>query len=786
MAFVNKSNTKKIYAYLTKQGREKILTGDTADFIITQFSLHDDDVNYEISSNKIGLNYNTLPSGFIPDVTGDNQECTLSVAEQLLRNELFGSIPVVVKITGCGISTATNYIANADVIDNTLCIFPPPQPLVLTDVTGQCDTEPFKFKISVNNIDGGTPPYKWYVTSSFGDNDSPPYNTLRNEGESFIFDTLNTQGTATYTVKISDSSTPKITAEKTFTNISCTPIGPYIKISAYCESDWVLNRSLIGTRPFTYPNRPAWAYKIQIEYVSPQRPWEYIIVSKALSPTQTNILLSATEYNQLDHDVWDGTSSPAGTTRPTAPIYLGPTFPTNPYGFLEDRNYFNNEYNPYYTQTITLPGNVGRPIDYKIIFYDGSLSYSNQAINRVTAFTVTNVSCQPRKIILRVVKVTKPIFYGYGGGPASFAVVGWGTLNPYVAFDFNSTNPPICVQWYESQATNYLDPDIAPTRIMKFERYSQDYGFIDIPNPGGYAPPQSIRNAYNLQANLFPLEIAIPFYIAYDDYGNDYQDIYLFDKTHIPQDLKVQFRTVTPFNKNNIKFPTGIGPNIDWTEDASGAMVSPEYTLSVIANPSVEQTWTYNGRTQRPVFRRFDYETGPNGDGFFKDDGVGNYHLLAPGVIENSNEGLISYPSQNYYSSFNINGDSDNLEPQPIWGLGSMFRGQYANINNYLTNNTTVTELGSTMYSDPSWFGRKRESIVYRFILPIRFNPKPNTNTTGPRAVLELEVEMICNHPDISTIPHYNFYDTENYQTQKNYSSNTFKIQLDVPASQVF
>lgn len=82
MGFIPQINTKTLYAYLTPKGREYILDGDKQDFQIAYFTLHDDDVNYFVSSNiSAGTTYYTLPSGFVPDITGDADTCIKSIAE---------------------------------------------------------------------------------------------------------------------------------------------------------------------------------------------------------------------------------------------------------------------------------------------------------------------------------------------------------------------------------------------------------------------------------------------------------------------------------------------------------------------------------------------------------------------------------------------------------------------------------------------------------------------------------------------------------------------------------
>jgi hypothetical protein len=86
MAFLPSSSTKTLYAYLTQKGREYVLSGNKAQFAITQFSLHDEDVNYQISKFLISSEYNKLPKGFVPDITGDNDDCINSIAAGIFTN----------------------------------------------------------------------------------------------------------------------------------------------------------------------------------------------------------------------------------------------------------------------------------------------------------------------------------------------------------------------------------------------------------------------------------------------------------------------------------------------------------------------------------------------------------------------------------------------------------------------------------------------------------------------------------------------------------------------------
>lgn len=81
MGYVLTSPTQTLYAYLTQKGRNNLLFEDSYNFKIAYFSLHDDDVNYKITSNLVNSEYNKLPEGFVPDVTGDGDVCIRSVAE---------------------------------------------------------------------------------------------------------------------------------------------------------------------------------------------------------------------------------------------------------------------------------------------------------------------------------------------------------------------------------------------------------------------------------------------------------------------------------------------------------------------------------------------------------------------------------------------------------------------------------------------------------------------------------------------------------------------------------
>jgi hypothetical protein len=84
MGFIASASTKTLTAYLTQKGREYILRGNKNDFNIKYFSLHDEDINYHISSDFLSGDYNIPNSGFIPDITGDDDYCIKSIAQGII------------------------------------------------------------------------------------------------------------------------------------------------------------------------------------------------------------------------------------------------------------------------------------------------------------------------------------------------------------------------------------------------------------------------------------------------------------------------------------------------------------------------------------------------------------------------------------------------------------------------------------------------------------------------------------------------------------------------------
>lgn len=72
MGFIpNTSRT--LTAYLTQAGREYLVSGDREGFTIKFFALSDSDTNYLVSSQPgPDTQFNMLPAGFVPDMSGDD------------------------------------------------------------------------------------------------------------------------------------------------------------------------------------------------------------------------------------------------------------------------------------------------------------------------------------------------------------------------------------------------------------------------------------------------------------------------------------------------------------------------------------------------------------------------------------------------------------------------------------------------------------------------------------------------------------------------------------------
>jgi hypothetical protein len=120
MGFIPSSSTIQLYAYFTQYAREKIANSSKNDVRVTQFSLHDDDVNYLLTKEIVNGGYNKLPSGFIPDLTGDIDTCIKSLAFGI--NKDFSNINL---ITG----TSIQYVPSSGPPS------PPPPPSTVRTLT---------------------------------------------------------------------------------------------------------------------------------------------------------------------------------------------------------------------------------------------------------------------------------------------------------------------------------------------------------------------------------------------------------------------------------------------------------------------------------------------------------------------------------------------------------------------------------------------------------------------------------------------------------------------------
>ncbi len=75
MGYIPSGDTSILSAYLTQRGRELLLNGTETDITAVYFALGDSDRNYR--------NDFSLTNGFVPDLTGDNSDCILSLANNI-------------------------------------------------------------------------------------------------------------------------------------------------------------------------------------------------------------------------------------------------------------------------------------------------------------------------------------------------------------------------------------------------------------------------------------------------------------------------------------------------------------------------------------------------------------------------------------------------------------------------------------------------------------------------------------------------------------------------------
>lgn len=86
MGFIKDTAITSLWAYLTQTGRKYLVDGNKIDFQIKHFSLGDPDVNYLQASQPAGDNFNTLPSGFVPDISGIGDASLTGVAGGVAQN----------------------------------------------------------------------------------------------------------------------------------------------------------------------------------------------------------------------------------------------------------------------------------------------------------------------------------------------------------------------------------------------------------------------------------------------------------------------------------------------------------------------------------------------------------------------------------------------------------------------------------------------------------------------------------------------------------------------------
>ena len=75
MGFISTGNTLQLTAYLTQRGRDLLLNGSENDITGKFFALGDSDANYNVELR--------LAEGYVPDLTGDNSDCILSLANNV-------------------------------------------------------------------------------------------------------------------------------------------------------------------------------------------------------------------------------------------------------------------------------------------------------------------------------------------------------------------------------------------------------------------------------------------------------------------------------------------------------------------------------------------------------------------------------------------------------------------------------------------------------------------------------------------------------------------------------
>ena len=86
MGFIDSGDTIQLVAYLTPLGRDRLISKNVQDKTVVSFSLGDSDSNYNID--------NPLPTGNVPDLSGDDSGCVKSIADTDIKHKLKVYVPV--------------------------------------------------------------------------------------------------------------------------------------------------------------------------------------------------------------------------------------------------------------------------------------------------------------------------------------------------------------------------------------------------------------------------------------------------------------------------------------------------------------------------------------------------------------------------------------------------------------------------------------------------------------------------------------------------------------------
>lgn len=107
MAFIDKTGTNKLNAYLTPIGRERMLNGDKEESIASFFILGDSDRNYSVSTDD------RIRNMLVPDLTGDRLDSLYSIAPNIEIRSTVGSLKPTEE-AGDGFVKKTVYVETPD------------------------------------------------------------------------------------------------------------------------------------------------------------------------------------------------------------------------------------------------------------------------------------------------------------------------------------------------------------------------------------------------------------------------------------------------------------------------------------------------------------------------------------------------------------------------------------------------------------------------------------------------------------------------------------------------